>query len=262
MIRIFGSILVASCLSQAEIRDVMKSREIERGLAVSGAGESAIHQRTNFAIFLKRLEGKAEAATKAGYDEILWIRKGAARVRLGGRTHNAGAGDFLRVERNADRQVDPGAGRVEFVSVRIFPSGESLPKRSGFLAPRRMPDLLAKKDIDATIAKSESNQPLHSSNAYTINYVIYKSKEGPWESHRGCVDVYFVQHGEAKAQLGGEILGAKEEAPGEIRGSGVRGPLEYGIGPGDLVVIPRNGAHKMIPSTEKLAYLLLKVWAE
>jgi mannose-6-phosphate isomerase-like protein (cupin superfamily) len=262
MVHVLTAALLAGCISRAEIRDVMKSPEIERRLAVPGAGESAIHQRPNFAILLKRLDGKAEEASKAGYDEILWIRKGRAKVRIGDRAFEAAAGDFLHVERNASRRVDPGAGRVEFISVRIFPSGESLPQRAGFLAPRRMPDLLTKKEIDATIAKYESNQPLQSSNAYTINYVIYKAKEGPWESHRDCVDVYFVQQGEAKAQLGGEILSAKEVSPGEIRGSGVKGPREHGISPGDLVVIPRNGAHKMIPSTDKLAYLLLKVWAE
>ena len=146
--------------------------------------------------------------------------------------------------------------------MRIFPSGDKLPARSGFLSSRKMPDVLKKAEIDATIAKNDRNQPLHASQGYTMNYVIYPGRPGPWEAHRACVDVYFIQQGTAKAQLGGEITNAREESPGEIRGDGVSGAREYQIGPGDMVHIPRNGTHHMIPGAGKLGYLLLKIWAE
>jgi mannose-6-phosphate isomerase-like protein (cupin superfamily) len=125
-----------------------------------------------------------------------------------------------------------------------------------------MPDVLKKADIDATISRSESNQPLHGASNFTMNYVIYAGRPGPWEAHRDCVDIYFMQSGNGTAHLGGEIVNAKEETPGEIRGTGVKGARTHQIGPGDIVLIPRMGTHYMVPSSVKLAYLLMKVWAE
>lgn len=52
-----------------------------------------------------------------------------------------------------------------------------------------------------------------------------------------------------------------EEAPGETRGTGVRGARRYEIGRGDTVLIPHQTAHCMIPTAEKLGYNLVKVWA-
>ena len=40
------------------------------------------------------------------------------------------------------------------------------------------------------------------------------------------------------------------------------GGRRYSVGPGDIVVIPRETAHHMEPTSAKLGYLLLKVWAE
>ncbi|MBI3683650.1 MAG: hypothetical protein HY235_25010 [Acidobacteria bacterium] len=254
----------ASLVSAAEIRDVMKSAAIDAALSRPGAGDIAIHERPNFAIVLRRLEGKASPSeNRPEADEFLWIRRGRASIMLDGSKHEGAAGDFVHIPRGSRRQIDPGAGRVELVAVRILATGENLPPRAGFLAPRRMTGMLKKADIDATIAKFDANQPLHAAQAYTINYVIYPNRPGPWEAHRGCVDIYFLQQGTAKALLGGEIEGVSEESPGEIRGTGMRGSREHAIGPGDLVVIPRNGAHHMMPSAGvKLAYLLMKVWAE
>ena len=125
-----------------------------------------------------------------------------------------------------------------------------------------MPDLLRASEIAETFAKFESNQPIHSAPNFTMNYVIYSGHAGPWEAHRGCVDIYFLKIGTANSELGGTIRNAKEESPGEIRGDGVTGGRRYSVGPGDIVVIPRETAHHMEPTSAKLGYLLLKVWAE
>ncbi len=125
-----------------------------------------------------------------------------------------------------------------------------------------MPDLLSATEIADTLTKFDKNQPIHSGLNFTMNYVIYKDHEGPWESHRDCVDIYSIRLGTAYAQLGGEIQNPKDESPGEARGDSVKGARGYTIGPGDIVVIPRGTAHHMKPSVPKLGYLLIKVWAE
>jgi mannose-6-phosphate isomerase-like protein (cupin superfamily) len=216
-------------------------------------------------------------------DQLLFVRAGTARILLGGelagakksasgelagesikdgRTNDVGAGDVVHLPRNTPHRIDPGGGRLEYVRVQVFPAGDNLPPRQGFLSPRRMADVLKKSEIDATFAKYSSNQPIHAAPNYTMNYVIYTGRSGPWEAHRGCTDIYFVQTGTAIAQLGGDIANPKEEAPGEIRGTGVSGARRHSIGPGDMVLIPRNTAHHMDPAGGKLGYLLLKVWVE
>lgn len=256
-------LLVAGVCGAAEIRDVVKSAELDAMLRRPGLREQALHERPNYAIWLKVHEGRAgPSETHPEADDILWIRRGSARVDLGARQHQVGAGDIVHIPRNTPHRIDPGSGRLEYIVVRVFPSGENMPPRDGFLAPRQMPEVVKKAEIDATIAKYDVNQPLHSAKNYTMNYVIYQGRSGPFEAHRGCVDVYFLQLGTARAYLGGEVQGAKEESPGEIRGAGVSGSREYDIGPGDLVVIPRMGTHHMKPAGGKLGYLLLKVWAE
>jgi hypothetical protein len=76
------------------------------------------------------------------------------------------------------------------------------------------------------------------------------------------VDIYFLKIGTATAHLGGQIKDAKQESPGEIRGSGVTGERRHEIGPGDIVVIPRDTAHHMDPGAGKLGYILMKIWVE
>jgi mannose-6-phosphate isomerase-like protein (cupin superfamily) len=216
-------------------------------------------------------------------DQLLFVRAGTARILLGGelagarksasselvgeaikegRTNDVGPGDVIHLPRNTPHRIDPAGGRLEYVRVQVFPAGDNLPPRQGFLSPRRMADVLKKSEIDATFAKYSSNQPIHAAPNYTMNYVIYTGRSGPWEAHRGCTDIYFVQTGTATAQLGGDIADPKEEAPGEIRGTGVSGARRHSIGPGDMVLIPRNTAHHMDPAGGKLGYLLLKVWVE
>lgn len=255
-------LLAAGTAESAELRDVMKSAEMDALLAGTSR-DQVVFKRSNYAILLKAQEGKAgPRETHKDSDDILHIRKGQATISLGERRHQVGAGDVVHIPRNTPHQIDPGRGRLEYVVVRIFPTGENLPARQGLLAARRMPDVLKKSEIDATIEKNTSNQPIHSGKAYTMNYVIYAGHEGPWEAHRGCVDIYFIQRGTATAQVGGEITNPKEESPGEIRGDGVKGARSYEIGPGDLVHIPRMGTHHMIPKAPKLSYVLLKIWAE
>lgn len=255
-----GLVAVLACAMAAQPgeQEVWKSAEIERLLSQTRQ-DRVLLARPAYEIRLRVLEGKLSGQEAA--DQIVQVRRGRARVKLAGGHYEVSGGDFLHVARNTAYEIDPGGQPLELVLVRIIASAAEQAERPGFRA-RQMPEVLKKSEIDATIDRHDSNQPLHASKVYTLNYVIYPGKPGPWEAHRGCVDIYFVQRGKARAQLGGRILKAREEQPGEIRGDGVEGAREYEIGAGDLVHIPRNGAHHMIPAGEKLAYLLLKIWAE
>jgi len=241
----------------AEIRDVWTSARIDTALG----SKRVVHVRPNWRVRVDSVKANWTGKND-GFDQVAWVRRGSGRLIIGNDDHEVAAGDLIHIGRGVLHQWRPRSGPLAFVSVEVLASGENLPARNGFLAPRLMPAVLKKAAIHDTIARHDSNQPLHSGRNFTINYVIYKNRPGPWEAHKGCVDVYFIQHGTGRAELGGEILGAREESPGEIRGSGVRGSRVHRIGPGDMVVIPRDGSHHMQPLDGKLAYLLMKVWVD
>jgi mannose-6-phosphate isomerase-like protein (cupin superfamily) len=247
---------------RSEIHDVLKSAEVDARLAKVKAS-SIIHQRPNFSISLGSQEGGAGALeTHGDADEVLFIRSGSGSLWLGDRKYEIGSGDVIDVKRGTPHRIDAPSGRIAFVAVRIVPAREG-PAASGIRpGPRTMPDVLRASEISETFAKFESNQPIHSAPNFTMNYVIYSGLAGPWEAHKGCVDIYFIKIGTGNSQLGGTIRNAKEESPGEPRGDGVTGARRYSVGPGDIVVIPRETAHHMEPTSAKLGYVLLKVWAD
>jgi len=247
---------------RSEIHDVLKSAEIEAKLA-KVKGTLIIHQRPNFSISLGSQEGGAgRLETHGGADEVLFVRRGSGSLTLGDHKYEIGSGDVINLSRKTAHRIDAPSGRLEYVTVRMIPIHEGRPASGIRPAPRIMPDVLRASEIEETFAKFESNQPIHSAPNFTMNYVIYSGHAGPWEAHRGCVDIYFLKIGTATSQLGGQIRNAKEESPGEIRGDGVTGARRYSVGPGDIVVIPRDTAHHMDPTSAKLGYLLVKVWAE
>ena len=259
---LFAILLLAQSYPlRAEIQDVLKSAEIDRMLA-RAADSLAVHEKPNFAVVLRVAQGKPNPPqTQSNVDEVWFVRRGKAGLTLGTSRYDAADGDIVHVPRGTAFQVDPGSGRFEYVAVRVFPA-TGRPAPGGFIPTGKMPDVLKKSVIDATFANSEKNQPLHAGSNFTVNYVVYKGRSGPWEAHRGCVDIYFLHDGTATAQLGGVISNPKEETPGEIRGDGVSGARASQIGPGDIVLIPRNTAHHMTPASGKLGYMLVKVWAD
>jgi len=216
---------------RSEIHDVLKNAEIQDGLA-KVKGSLTIHQRPNFSISLHSQEvGKGALETHDGADEVLFIRRGSGSLWLADRKYEVGPGDVINVRRKTPHHIDYPRGRIEYVTVRVIPAGEGRPASGIRPAPRIMPDVLRASEISETFAKFDGNQPIHSAPNFTMNYVIYKDRAGPWEAHHGCVDIYFLRMGTAIAQIGGQIRDAKEESPGEPRGSGVSNARRHEIGP-------------------------------
>lgn len=277
---LIATVLAADC-GTAEIRDVLKSRDIDA--MFGGAGEShTVHETRAFAIVFRVADGEPGLhLANQEADEIWFVRSGQAQLSMGGslvnpretssgriagsgthghRRFEIGGGDIVNLPRNTPYQLDPGAGRLEYTAVRVFPSRAHPDRRLD--RPSPMDDVVNSSARDAVFADNDTNQPLHSVRNLSVNYVIYTGRPGPWESHRGCADIYFVRTGRGTAHLGGEIMNPVEEAPGETRGTGVTGARAHEIGPGDIVLIPHNTAHYVVPTTEKLGYNLVKVWAQ
>lgn len=249
--------LLGACPGLCQLRDVVNSADIDRMFA-RAAPSIEVLAKTNFAVEFRAVSTAAGAQSEA--DEFWFVRRGSAHLTLDHRKLDAAAGDVVRVGRGTAYQVSPAGGRFEYVAVRIFPTARHT--RIGIGAgvePHPMPEVAAKAQIDATLATADKNTLLHSAGALLINHVIYKGAHGPWEVHQTCDDLYFVRLGTARAKLDGTLIGVKEDPPGEIRGTGVRGAREFTVAPGDMVVVPRNTAHFMDPGSTRLGYLLAKV---
>ncbi len=264
-----------------QIRDVLKSAEIDAMFARTGESLVA-HDTSEYSVVFNVVgDDRGSPTMNSSADEIWFVRSGRAGLSVGeslvdprpaksgsflgsgikgSRHYEIGAGDVVNLPRNTAYQVTATDGRLAYVAVRVLPETAHPDRRLSEPAP--MADVLKSATRDAVFAENDSNQPLHSVRNLNVNYVIYKGRPGPWESHRGCVDIYFVHTGSGIAHLGGEIADPVEEAPGEIRGTGVSGARTNEISRGDIVLIPHNTAHYMVPTADKLGYNLVKVWAQ
>ena len=275
---------------RAEIKDVMKSADIDAILAKSKQGEQALHERPNFSIVAGVREGAVlPAQSSKDTGTIIHLRKGSGKFTVAGRVHDVAAGDVLHVPRDTPYQLDPGGGRIEYLAIHVKDLGANTPRGFGIGSPspaaataargatagtargtgggaprQMMPDVIKKAAIDATFAKNTENQPIGSTGtpAYTTNYVIYAGRQPPWESHAGCIDIYVIKAGSGITQIGGKISNGKEDPPGEIKGDGMTGARSHNIAAGDVVVIPRNEAHHQEPKMPILGYMLVKVWSD
>lgn len=83
------------------------------------------------------------------------------------------------------------------------------------------------------------------------------------ESHDDWADIYFVTSGSAAIMTGGVIVDAREDSPGEIRGTSIRGGTVQRISEGDIVHIPAGVPHYvMVGEGEEVTYFILKAQAE
>jgi mannose-6-phosphate isomerase-like protein (cupin superfamily) len=279
-------LLAAWSVSGGEIRsgtihELMKSADIDATF-VKIQDSLDVVMKPNFALVFRVSAGKAGAwRIPEDADELWVVRRGAAKLSVGesasgAKHYNIGAGDVVKVPRTKGYQIDPGAGRLEYVVIRTFPTerhlrgaepaagrgrGAALPGQGQGRGERgpQMDDVATKADIDNAIANSDRNLPLTSMGAFSMNIPIYKGAPGPYEAHASYDQIYFVRLGSAHAKLDGIIVDAREAQPGEIRGTGVTGAREYTMGVGDILVVPRNTPHFMDPVTNKYSYLLAHI---
>src|SRR5690242_6567336 len=179
--------LVFQTAARPEIRDVLKGSEIDSMLARATA-DAVLHQRPHYSIWLVARPGKDLGhETHQNADEILFVRRGSAIVSLapasgaagGAKRIEAGAGDIVKIPAGTVHEIDPGSSRLEALAVRIDAVREGVQARSGIRpVEHQMADLLKKSEIDATFAKFDSNQPIHSAPNFTMNYVIYAGHSG------------------------------------------------------------------------------------
>lgn len=133
-------------------------------------------------------------------------------------------------------------------------------------------DFWSKEDLESL--KGDLSSRVGSNNAAILDRMIDQGgyfaamvhrEPGPGfsESHDEWADIYFVTSGSAAIMTGGEIVDAREDSPGEIRGTSIRGGEVQRISEGDIVHIPAGVPHYvMVGEGEQITYFILKAQAE
>ncbi len=74
-------------------------------------------------------------------------------------------------------------------------------------------------------------------------HASHRDKAGMVEVHEQDADIIYVLEGSATLVTGGEIVGGNLIAPGEIRGTGIKGGETRSIGKGDVIIVPAGTPH-------------------
>jgi mannose-6-phosphate isomerase-like protein (cupin superfamily) len=90
--------------------------------------------------------------------------------------------------------------------------------------------------------------------------IAHREADGEAELHETQADFFVVQSGEAMLVVGGEVVGGKTTAPGEVRGQSIKGGTRRALAAGDVVHIPAKTAHQLLVAPGKeFTYFVIKV---
>jgi glc operon protein GlcG len=88
-----------------------------------------------------------------------------------------------------------------------------------------------------------------------------RAAPGEVEYHEHVVDVLRVVSGSATVLTGGEMVGARTVAPGELRASALDGGKRHDLAEGDVLAIPNGVPHQFVEVSDPFLYFVVKVEA-
>lgn len=94
----------------------------------------------------------------------------------------------------------------------------------------------------AVSAAFQKGAPLFENGRFKV-HASRRDAPGEAEVHFGESDVFYVLEGRASFVTGGELVGARESAAGELRGSGIEGGEQRTLEQGDVIVVPAGTPH-------------------
>jgi glc operon protein GlcG len=89
-------------------------------------------------------------------------------------------------------------------------------------------------------------------------HASHRDQAGMVEVHEKDADIIYVLEGSAVFVTGGEIVGGKIVAPGEIRGTDVKGGQTRAISKGDVIIVPAGTPHWFKEVPGPLNYYVVK----
>jgi len=90
--------------------------------------------------------------------------------------------------------------------------------------------------------------------------LAFRERTGGAEEHQNFADIFYILDGHATELTGGEIVGQKMSAQGEMSGTSVKGGSAQELNTGDIVHIPAGMPHQMLlPEGGTITYFVVKV---
>jgi mannose-6-phosphate isomerase-like protein (cupin superfamily) len=107
---------------------------------------------------------------------------------------------------------------------------------------------------DGSASETLEKYPHH----YTM--LAFRSRSGGGELHADFADMFTILDGHATLVTGGEVVDAKTTAPGETRGTAVKGGTRQELRAGDSVHIPAGMPHQMLVADgDTITYFVIKI---
>jgi mannose-6-phosphate isomerase-like protein (cupin superfamily) len=90
--------------------------------------------------------------------------------------------------------------------------------------------------------------------------LAHREGSGLAEIHDTQADIMVISKGQVTMVYGGTVVDGKTTAPGETRGSAIKGGTEVKLGPGDVLHIPARVRHQMkLDPGAQVTYFVTKV---
>jgi len=87
----------------------------------------------------------------------------------------------------------------------------------------------------------------------------HRSGPGEVEVHTKETDIFYITDGTATIITGGTMVGGKETAKDQIRGTDVKGGETHHVSKGDVMVIPAGTPHWFKEVSPQVSYFVVKV---
>jgi Mannose-6-phosphate isomerase len=169
--------------------------------------------------------------------------------------HSAGGADWPPSSREADLRLGYAAALALMSGVWL--AGTALAAPVDLYTPAdlgKIKDGLKAKAGSGNASDILARYPGH----YTM--LAYRKADGKAEIHAANADVFVIVSGKAKLITEGSVPDAKEEAPGELRGSTITGGKTVEVTAGDIVHIPAKTPHQMlIAPGDEVVYFVVKI---
>ena len=132
------------------------------------------------------------------------------------------------------------------------------------LSPEKSVRHVTGQELEATMKKGMTPGAFYSQillskhDGYQIINTI-RDKDGQAEVHADWNDNIFVQEGEANFVTGGTQVDAKDTAPGEKRGTAIKGGATATMRAGDYFFVPAGTPHQMlVPAGGRIKFIAFK----
>ena len=185
---------------------------------------------------------------------ILYITDGAGTFAAGGQVQRLSKGDLIVVPAGTQQLFSSVSPSISYymVTVPVLASGASAEIVYA-----------GHEKVAATLKKAgplADGPNLRVSGGYRTGPYAPDDYRPAVEVHTQEADLFYMIDGTATQVLGGTVVGGKDTAPGQIRGTTIEGGQTYHLSKGDVMWVPAGVPHWFPEIPQPLSYLLVKVF--